>query len=373
MADHAPQASLEPPRWHSALPPAGGVLGCEPEDFEVHEQRLYPCAGDGPHWHVRLWKRGWNTLDAMRAVARAAGVQDRDLGRAGLKDRWAVTTQWLSVPVGTTEPAAWELPEGLRILEAARHGQKLKPGHLASNTFRLTLSGLDVARAEALVEAIRQGGLPNWYGPQRFGKQLRNLGEAIEMLSRPEVIRGPRRRALSTLLPSVLQAEFFQRWTLARIALGTDRLVTGEYVRFAGTSSWLQIDEPGEQRMAQLASRDILLTGPLPGGRLRAQTGEALALEEEVRATFGLPEQAQRMWNDLVDGTRRDLWLWPEDLALEAVDAADKAVLRMTLPPGSFATVVLREITGGSWADPGSRRRARTQAGSPDASEEDEG
>src|SRR5512145_726393 len=107
------------------LPGSGGRLRATPEDFRVDEVPAYLPSGAGPHLYLRIEKRGRTTRDALRALAGALGVAERDAGYAGLKDRDAVTTQWLSFPVARDpDPASLAAP-GLSVLEASRHGNKL--------------------------------------------------------------------------------------------------------------------------------------------------------------------------------------------------------------------------------------------------------
>jgi tRNA pseudouridine13 synthase len=126
---HGPERfPFEPPLAFGHLAAPGGRVGDSVEDFCVDEIPLYAAEGDGDHWYVQLEKRSMTTPQLIRAVATASGASERDIGRAGLKDRHAVTTQWLSVPVPkTAPPETWELPDGVRLCAATRHRNKLKP------------------------------------------------------------------------------------------------------------------------------------------------------------------------------------------------------------------------------------------------------
>ena len=125
-----------------------------PEDFVVDELPLYPCSGEGEHTFVRVEKRLRTTEQVARMLAREAGVRPRDVGYAGRKDRNAVTRQWLSVPgLEPDQALRLELP-GVRVLEASRHGNKLRTGHLAGNVFAIRVRGVSTALAE---QAERRG------------------------------------------------------------------------------------------------------------------------------------------------------------------------------------------------------------------------
>jgi tRNA pseudouridine13 synthase len=113
----------------SDLPGVGGGLGTLPEHFRVAEVEAYAPAGEGDHWYVRAEKRGLTTPELVAIVARAAGVAGRDVGHAGLKDKHAITEQWLSLPAAAEPPESWQLPDSVRVLRCTRHKNKLRTGH----------------------------------------------------------------------------------------------------------------------------------------------------------------------------------------------------------------------------------------------------
>ncbi len=86
------------PYLTSELAGTGGTLRTSDDDFAVDEELPYAPAGTGDHVFVRIEKRGLTSPEAAHAIARALGIRDRDIGIAGMKDRRAVTRQWLSLP-----------------------------------------------------------------------------------------------------------------------------------------------------------------------------------------------------------------------------------------------------------------------------------
>ncbi len=154
------------------LPGTGGALKDRPEDFVVDEIPLYPALGVGDHAYARVEKTGISTREAIRRLAQHLGISESAVGCAGLKDARAVTRQTLSlehVPPARLE--GLELP-GLRVLSVKRHRNKLRPGHLAGNRFEVRVRGVGPAAAEstaAVLRVILARGLPNGFGPQRFG------------------------------------------------------------------------------------------------------------------------------------------------------------------------------------------------------------
>src|SRR6185369_3264042 len=161
--------------------------GPEPEDFLVDEVPAYAASGKGEHQYVLVRKRLLTTPELVRRVARAVGVNERDIGYAGLKDKYAITTQWLSLSSKTAVTPELDLGPGVEVLQVTRHDNKLRTGHLLGNRFTITLVGVHVdalARANAIAERLRDQGLPNYFGAQRFGHGGRNLTDAISWLAR---------------------------------------------------------------------------------------------------------------------------------------------------------------------------------------------
>jgi tRNA pseudouridine13 synthase len=335
----------ELPFDHADLEPIGGRIGPEPEDFVVDEVPLYAASGRGDHWYVRLRKRGATTLDLRSAVAEAAGVAQGDVGYAGMKDKHAVTTQWLSVPVARTRPPeAWSLPACYQLLEVSRHDNKLRMGHLASNRFEIRLIGLEPSAEQRIgpfLERLTAQGIANYFGAQRFGSGQQNLAGALHALGRGRL--GPRAATRGKFLASVIQSEVFNRYTMARLARGRDRVLVGDVLRFRdGRTSF--IAEDAEREQPRLERGEVRLTGPMVGPKMKASAGEPHQLELEALGSLGLDEAALAALGRFAPGTRRDLLLWPSELAHEP---AGEGALRLSfsLPAGAYATLVIRTLT----------------------------
>ncbi len=180
------------------IPGIGGRLKSRPEDFVVEELPLYPPAGEGTHLLITIEKSGVSTAAAADMIARALGRRRHDVGFAGQKDVRAVTRQTLSIEhVDIDRAAGLELP-GIRVLGVARHGHKLRLGHLAGNRFALKVrqmamdaaGALDAARA--VVDVLQRRGVPNYFGPQRFGAAGNNgaIGRAALLGRYQEAVDG---------------------------------------------------------------------------------------------------------------------------------------------------------------------------------------
>lgn len=360
----SPRLPAEPLRI-SSLPPAGGTLGPNPEDFVVDEIPLYAPSGSGDHLYVRVQKRGLTTPELVQRVARAAGVKERDVGYAGLKDKHAVTRQWLSLPIQARPADEWELPDSIELVEVTRHNNKLRTGHLTGNRFTIRVVEVPEGgceRARAIAAALQSSGLPNYFGEQRFGYAGKNLDHATQWLARPPARNRKKSRFHDKLYPSVLQAEVFNRYLTARAAFGFEQLIQGEVVRLAGSGSVFVVEDV-EAESPRLAQNDIVLTGPLFGPRAVAARHTAADLEAEAVATLGFEtEQLDRLGKS-ARGTRRDLVVSLDDLTFRELGSNAWSV-SFSLPAGSYATQLLRELTGSQWLG----QRAPSVAGA-DASE----
>ena len=336
---HPPVAFLD-------LPPVGGKVGSEPEDFLVDEVPAYAASGKGEHQYVQVQKRLLTTPELVRRLAKACGVNERDVGYAGLKDKFAVTTQWLSLATKTVISPEMPLGDGVKILAVTRHDNKLRTGHLLGNRFTITLVGVHehaLEHAERIAAGLRTEGLPNYFGAQRFGHAGRNLPDALAWLARGG--RG-RNRFEQKLFPSVVQAELFNRYLSARLALGARQLIAGEVVRLEGAGAMFRVDDV-EKEQPRLAARDLHLTGPMIGPKMRPAAADALALEQKLTSELGLDEAMLGALGREAPGTRRDLFAPLPDLKIDAVTDRDQPALRLsfTLPAGGYATEVLRQLT----------------------------
>lgn len=322
----------------------GGHIGPLPQDFRVLEIPRYPPSGEGEHCFVRIRKTGLTSWEASARLARALGRRPADVGLAGLKDRHAVTEQWVSLPDVAPADALAVTPEDVEILEAVRHGHKLRTGHLAGNRFVVRLTGVGqhaLERAEAILGQVASVGAFHGFGPQRFGADGDNAERGRALLTGRLRIRDRRQRRL---VLSALQSELFNAYLAARVALPLQAPLAGELMQKTDSGGIFAAEDLAEVA-ARMARREVVPTGPLFGPKMRqpAAPSPARALEEEILAGAGLTREAFASFKRLAPGARRPLLLWPQELGVEAQDQGLE--VRFTLPPGGYATVLLREIT----------------------------
>ncbi|HET6412906.1 MAG TPA: tRNA pseudouridine(13) synthase TruD [Anaeromyxobacter sp.] len=326
------------------LPGSGGSLRSTAEDFRVEEVPAYPPSGRGPHLYLRVEKRGRTTRDVLRTLAHALSVPERDSGYAGLKDRDAVTTQWLSFPTARDpDPESLSAP-GLRVLTVSRHSNKLRPGHARANRFLVVVRGGDPDRARACAAALSERGLPAFFGPQRFGAGGRNaaVGRALLRGERtPEALRAKEDRFLRRLCLSAFQSELFNRWLSERIGDGLfAAALEGDVLKKLDSGGLFTCEDPAIDG-PRVARFEVSPAGPMFGHKLRPSAGEARAREERVLAAAGVGPADLARGGGETEGTRRAARL-PIAIAVEPLEDGYRA--RFELPGGCYATVVMGEL-----------------------------
>ena len=317
------------------------------ENFVVEEIPAYQPGGVGEHTYVWIEKRGVTTGEAVRRVARGAGVADREVGYAGQKDWHATTRQFLSVPGWAPEAALEWSDEGVRVLRAERHGNKLRLGHLKGNRFEVVLEQLAAGEGESIegrLRAMAREGVPNRFGEQRFGAAGDNVAVALAVLRRERRERDHRKRQF---LMSALQSAVFNRALELRAQSGgLLKLRTGDVLQ-KRESGGLFITDDLQRDGERVEAGEVVPTGPLPGNREREppEGTEARRLEDEAMALVGVGREELATLGRALPGARRPVVV-PVTLGEPAVQAEgpDRVRLRFELPSGSYATVVVEAL-----------------------------
>ena len=322
------------------LPGTRGCLRVCLEDFVVSEIPSRAPSGEGEFAFAYVEKRGLNTHDLLAAI-RERGVPYNAIGVAGLKDKHAVTRQWLGVPIEQSSALeALDALQGATVLETTRHHSRLRRGHLRGNRFEVRVRK-PVAdwewTATAVLDRLGNMGLPNYFGPQRFGRFNSNAVDAIRML-RGERVPGGRR--LNDFFISALQAHLFN-WNLKlRIDTGIyDRVLTGERARRHDTGGMFIVGD-GATESERSGRLEISAVLPLYGRKAAGGLYEAAAFEEQTLARFGIRRSDLRPFSR---GAWRLSRVIPEDVELHP--DSDGYRVSFTLPNGAYATCFLRELT----------------------------
>jgi tRNA pseudouridine13 synthase len=386
----------------------GGAIKERAEDFFVQEIPLYEPSGQGEHVYCEIERIGISTFDAVDRLARALNVNPREIGYAGLKDAHAISRQIFSIR-GVTEQAVMDLhlPD-MGMKWAARHGNKLRLGHLRGNRFAVKIrqtNPTDVVKLTPLVHRLEQHGMPNYFGEQRFGRRGNNnmLGAALirgddaavlklllggadvkiddprqraarEAFDRNDLATsmklwprsgGMERRVLARLIKSgspaaavravdqrlrrlwvsALQSELFNQTVALRIG-SLDRVLAGDLAEKHENGAVFRVEDPAAEQ-PRCDAFEISPTGPLIGYRMTLPHGQTLEMEQSIFAAHGLmPADFRVAGRHKVKGARRSLRVRPAEVQLSGgVDEHGPYItVVFTLPAGSFATMFLREL-----------------------------
>jgi tRNA pseudouridine13 synthase len=333
--------AMRPPLLTAELPGVGGRIRRRDEDFEVEEVPSYEPCGSGDHLFLWVEKRGVAPEFFARTVAQRVGTHPGNVGTAGLKDRHAVTRQWVSVPK-ECEPNVPKVDgDGIRVLKTGRHTNKLKPGHLRGNRFRILIRDADRgADADAILDRIRAQGMPNYYGPQRFGRDGGTVDLGLQCLAG----RAPKRVRpfLFRFALSAVQSLLFNDYLARRARDGLFRTVLDGDVmaKWPLGALFVARDAPAEQ--ARFDAKQTVTAGPMFGTKTFPADGTAAEREAAVLRDNGLSTASFGGFGKLVMGTRRHNLVYLDDLT--SAWEPDGLRLSFTLPAGSYATVLLAEV-----------------------------
>jgi tRNA pseudouridine13 synthase len=318
-----------------------GIIRHQPSDFKVNEIATFEPSGQGEHVFLQIQKTGENTDWVAQLLASIAATPKKNVSFAGMKDRHAVTTQWFSVQLPGKEAPDFQayLPESVKILQQTRHDRKLRRGTLRGNRFSLLIRELsgDIDMAKMLCEKIKANGVPNYYGEQRFGRNLYNIASAKNWFASGIKIKSHQKRSLFL---SAARSWIFNHILSQRVKQGSwNQAQVGDVFMLNGTQSCFA-DDGDPSLVTRTNAQDLHPTGALWGKGQLLTTADIEILEQQIAAEF----------NDLTTGLIK-YGLKQERRALRLpVDQFDYTFdgnimrLSFTLPAGSFATVVLREL-----------------------------
>lgn len=343
---------LAPFAYQLGQPKSTAFLKAQPQDFCVTEDLGFSFSGEGEHLMVKIEKTGENTSFVANELAKFCGVSSKAVGWSGLKDRHAVTTQWLSIQLPKVQDIDFSAFEekypSIRILETARHHQKLRPGDLKANHFEITLTQVsDLDDVIARLEQVKLQAVPNYFGAQRFGRDGNNLSEARRWGRDNVRTRNQNKRSLYL---STARSWIFNQILSKRIQAGLiNTLVEGDIVLHKDSARTIVVVDASNKDELQflLAENQVLLTAALAGDNALPTQAEALAMEQPC-----LDEEEDLM--KLIRGNRmrhdrRPVLLEFSELTWQAFNNSIR--LQFTLPAGSFATMLLREVVCASEAE----------------------
>lgn len=332
-----------------------------PRDFVVEEIPLYEFSGEGEHLILQVRKKNLSTNEMIGQIARYLGIKNKEIGYAGLKDKNAMTVQYISLHKKYEEALENFNFDGIKILSKAYHNNKLRIGHLKGNRFYIKLKKVNPTSAEKIDEALKnleKFGMPNFFGYQRFGNDGDNhiLGEK---LAKGEAIeRNPR---VKRLLINAYQSHLFNLWLSRRLEINSlvNSFQVGEIERLLNMPNEevkkmkaqkhpfkliggdvmehyphgrLFDFEGAEEDLERFNARDVSPTGLLCGKKVRLSTQNARIIEKEYDDEIN------------ADGARRYAWVYPTEVEGRFNKQEAQYEMNFTLPKGSYATVLIEEI-----------------------------
>jgi tRNA pseudouridine13 synthase len=330
------------------LPRISGILKQQPDDFVVDEVPAYLPCGEGEFVYLHMQKTGLSGEQMVSLLAAALKIAHQDIGVAGLKDRQAITRQWISVP-SKCEPllSAIDHP-GIEILDRRRHGNKLRAGHLRGNRFTIRVRTDEAAAAQtaaAIIPELQRRGFPNYYGEQRFGRDSETLRLGLDLLAgraTPADVPRARRKFLVRLAYSAVQSALFNALLSQRVLAGTvDRVLSGDVLQVVASGGCFRTEEIGVDQ-PRVDAGELVTAGPMFGPKMLLAADETAAAEDRLLADCGLSRDDFARSASLTPGARRPNVIRPADVQVQP-DPAGLA-LRFTLPSGVYATTFLREL-----------------------------
>lgn len=323
---------------------------------------LYEFSGEGEHLILHIRKKGLSTQEMLKIISEQTGIKMRDIGYAGMKDKQAMTTQYLSVPKKSESTLAHLSHDAIKILETTAHKNKLRLGHLKGNRFFIRLKKVLPVESRKITQAlsaISESGMPNYFGYQRFGREGDNPMQGKEIL---DGVRQQRNKKINRFLISAYQSLLFNQWLSKRIEISR---ILGSFSASESAQA-LEWDQALIQEIQQQASFFKLLPGEkmhhYPLGKvyelqdLKAEA-ERYAKKESVpagmlsgkrvRVAEGLAGKVEAAFTDSAiteSGDRRLAWVFPQEIEGNYREENAHFELNFTLPKGSYATVLIESI-----------------------------
>jgi len=340
----------------SDAPTATAVMRAHPADFRVEEQLGFELDGEGGHICFLLEKTQLSTQQALDQIRQKTHVNARDIGYCGLKDKHAITRQWISVK---TEGQDWikdldDFGQGLAIVRQVRHNTKLRIGCHQGNTFRIVLRSFkgDADEFTTRFKHLITHGFPNYFAEQRFGHGAQNIARGLKLLthelqcsqdqdiainaSKRRKKLSSRERRLRSLYISACRSFLFN-WILGSRIQEGHWLTPKADERFIldGSNSFFE-SALDDEILSRLATHDIHTSGALWG------VGKAIT-DWERACIEPYADLAQLLETAGLKATRRALRATVQSAASEW-HSDSRVDLRFTLPRGSYATSLLREL-----------------------------
>ncbi|MCD4667770.1 MAG: tRNA pseudouridine(13) synthase TruD [Sulfurimonas sp.] len=330
-------------------------------DFVVEEIPLYEFSGEGEHLVMFVRKKNLSTMEMVGIFARYLGIKNRDIGYAGLKDKHAMTKQYISINKQHEEALENFEHEGIKILSKTYHNNKIRIGHLKGNRFYIKLQKVNPTSAIKIDEALKNisdFGMPNFFGYQRFGNDGDNHIEGEKIAKGQKKERNPR---IKKLLINAYQSHLFNMWLSRRLEINSlvssfeskelesllnmplkelkdlkaqkhpFKVLRGDIMEHYPHGRLFDFDG-SEDDLIRFNDRNISVTGMLCGKKVKHSSDLAGEIEKDFDDEIN------------ADGARRYAWIYPTEVEGRFNKVEAQYELNFTLPKGSYATVLIEEI-----------------------------
>lgn len=346
-----------------------------PRDFMVREIPLYPFSSQGEHFIMNVRKKGLNTLEMIKIFSNVLGCKASEIGYAGLKDKAATTTQYLSINkifAKNIEKNLSTLEENnIKILSTTYHNNKIRIGHLKANHFFIRLKKVlpqTFNKMKSVLQNISEEGLPNYFGYQRFGKDGNNHLEGKEIAHQKMKLKN---KKIHNFLISSYQSFLFNQWLslrvkIAKICNGFSPAEIVHALKIENIHLTLEKiksikDQP---HFFKLFEGDVMSHYPYGKAFILEETNDCssqdyrrfmersitptglLAGQKTIRATTKARELEEIFDDSCIhaNGSRRFGWIWPEELSYRHIKENAWLELEFVLPKGSYATTLIEEL-----------------------------
>ena len=286
-------------------------------DFIVEEIPSHTFKGKGNFFIMKIKKEYTSTMELIYTISKELNIDENQIGYAGLKDKYATTTQYISIPLGKSRDHKIINSKTIQVLETYTSDQKIKLGDLAGNKFTITLKDIDPNSVHVIyqnISRIQKHGMPNYFGYQRFGRDM--TFEKAKRVAYGEDHFSDKK--IENLLVSTYQSYFFNSWLNKRIALSKEK--------------GLNKLETIEGDILSLEDRKTI-TGLLPGRKIIRAKDKARNIEEKYDDEF-LHQK----------GSRRNAWVYPQNIQNKYIAEKNQMQLEFELPKSSYATVFIESL-----------------------------
>ncbi len=342
------------------------------EDFIVTE-RFNPFSNRGNYLIIEVQKQNLTTLELIKILEDL--TQCFSIGYAGLKDKKATTTQYLSLPLKFSKKIKELQHPQIKILNSFRHHEKISMGDLEGNHFFIRLKEVNAHVAKALqqqLKNIQKEGMPNYFGYQRFGNDVDNFEKSKEVAHGETYIKD---KKMQKLLSNIYQSYLYNQWLASRVLFSKDvigldkesllvkyaltpliveqlknqpfvfKVLPGDILLDLLNKQWVNVSDLQGIRKG-VKEQKLVPTGLLAGKKAWRAKDEA--------ARFEMPCD-----DLLVDakGERRPAWVYPKEIHYAYDEASKSFEVSFFLPKGAYATVLLESLANRNLGQDGSRAK----------------